>query len=178
DWRDYNYESAACASGSDGRPRRRTCTARFCRCVHCFADRGRCLLDTRPTRHQGRPNVRLAARVTNRRRCEQKWNGVIPLLASPRGGEFALFKRSPPPHIAVSAALDAPLNDLRYRPCRLRISQSKRNAITGSRPVMTYMRRRRNRRFHGVARRSRCDLPVTWTVSGACSSAFMAAADG
>src|SRR5262245_26696459 len=61
-----------------------------------------------------------------------------PLLAVMRGGEFALFKRSPPPHIAVSAALDAPFNDLRYRPCRLRISQSKRNAITGSRPVTTY----------------------------------------
>src|SRR5262245_9720271 len=35
-----------------------------------------------------------------------------PLLAVMRGGELALFKMRPPkPHIAVSAALDAPLND-------------------------------------------------------------------
>src|SRR5215510_14015332 len=34
-----------------------------------------------------------------------------PLLAVMRGGEFALFKMRPQPHIAVSAALDAHLND-------------------------------------------------------------------
>src|SRR5215831_11377564 len=34
-----------------------------------------------------------------------------PLLAVMRGGEFALFQMRPQPHIAVSAALDAPLND-------------------------------------------------------------------
>src|SRR5262245_40901210 len=37
-----------------------------------------------------------------------------PLLTAMRGGEFALFKNeTPQPHIAVSTALDAPLNDFR-----------------------------------------------------------------